>query len=68
MDILGTGECVPREISESESVSVGDSGPSPRLGVNEDDPEPDRGGWLCLLQERAKEEMHKRNMVKISNT
>uniref|UniRef100_A0A182IMA1 Uncharacterized protein n=1 Tax=Anopheles atroparvus TaxID=41427 RepID=A0A182IMA1_ANOAO len=44
IDMLGTGECVPSEMSESESVSVGDSGPSPRLGVSEDDPDPDSGG------------------------
>lgn len=47
-DMLGTGECVPREMSESESVSVGESGASPRRGVSEVAPDPESGGWLCL--------------------
>lgn len=50
--MLGTGECVPREMSESESVSVGESGASPRRGVSEVAPDPESGGWLCLEYEQ----------------
>lgn len=57
--LLGTGECVPSEMSESESSDgVGDELSCPRL--NDVPPDPDNGGWFILKKDK------KRTFINIS--
>lgn len=55
--LLGTGECVPNEISESESSDgVGDE-LSACLERNDVPPDPDNGGWF-ILPNKIKKNTH----------